>query len=217
MKEKTSGSIHNNSAFKQHPLTTTQIAQPLTQYTFLCLSCQCQACKFKSAPLFCQNQKTHFMSAKQLFYEQRIMELQSILNDILSVSQVDLFWKAWPWQSDMACVTLLNFMSTAEIGGYSQYNKNYFRGFQIFWILTMWQQTHIQDSTNFHCHACCIQTKYSLYILLLPYCILNPMVLLHNGYVKNKDQTLSVGHPLNHPRKLFFFSLNLCFLKLQKK
>lgn len=132
MKEKTSGSIHNNSAFKQHPLTTTQIAQPLTQYTFLCLSCQCQACKFKSAPLFCQNQKTHFMSAKQLFYERRIMELQSILNDILSVSQVDLFWKAWPWQSDMACVTLLNFMSTAEIGGYSQYNKNYFRGFQIF-------------------------------------------------------------------------------------
>lgn len=64
----------------------------------------------------------------------------------------------------------------------------------------------MQDSTNFHCHACCIQTKSSLYILLSPYCILNPMVLLHNGYVKHKaDQTLSVGHPLNQPRKMFFF------------
>lgn len=136
MKEKTYSSIHNNSAFKQHPLITIQIAQPLTQYIFLCLSFRCQACKFRSAPLFCQNQKTHFMSAKQLFYEGRIMELQSILNDILSVSQVDLFRKAWLWQSDTACVTLLNLTSTIEIGGYSQYNKNYFRGFQIFWILT---------------------------------------------------------------------------------
>lgn len=91
MKEKTYSSIHNNSAFKQHPLITIQIAQPLTQYIFLCLSFRCQACKFRSAPLFCQNQKIHFMSAKQLFYEGRIMELQSILNEILSVSQVDLF------------------------------------------------------------------------------------------------------------------------------
>lgn len=44
------------------------------------------------------------------------MQLQSILNDTLSVSQVDLFWKEWPWQLDMAYVTLFNFMSTAEIG-----------------------------------------------------------------------------------------------------
>lgn len=55
--------------------------------------------------------------------------------------------------------------------------------------------------------------------LLLSYCFLNPMALLQNRYVKHKaDQTLSVGHPLNQPRKMFFFfSLNLCFLRLQKK
>lgn len=105
------------------------------------------------------------MSTKQLFYEGRIMELQSILNDILSISQVDLFWKAWPWQSDTAGVILLNFMSTIEIAEYCQYNKIYLSGFRIFWILThVATNTYAKDSPKFLCYACCIKTKYSLHI-----------------------------------------------------
>lgn len=66
------------------------------------------------------------------------MELQPILNDILSVSKVGLFWKAWPWQLDKAGVILLNIVSTVEIAEYCQYNKNYFRGFKYFEYWLIW-------------------------------------------------------------------------------
>lgn len=38
------------------------------------------------------------------------------------------------------------------------------------------------------------------------------MALLQNRYVKHKaDQTLSVGHPLNQSRKMFFFLFKFVF------
>lgn len=158
------------------------------------------------------------MSAKQLFYEGIIMAFQSFLNDILSVSQVDLFWKAWPWQSDTACVTAQFHVYCWNRWMLAIQQKLFYR-FQSILGIDLCGNKHIYKTVQTFIAMPVVFKQNLVYtLLLLPYCFLNPMALLHNGYVKHEsDQTLSVGHPLNQHRKLFFFFLNLCFLKIQKK